>query len=253
MKITRRKLGQIIRKTLLEAPRSSMPTAPGARDREVMLGYPGEIFDWNSCINKIYFEPWFDEPEWSEESHLSGVKPSDLVVHAGDGSSASLDGDGLADQSVFVAGSGYAPEPRCWIKRSGDKITMGWSYIPEYSYREFKSDFLPSGESTVDSEFDKYPVLNRWSVVLTVASDADGEYILDYIQYVGDQGSSHWEGSLWQDDDCEDDCCLSTICDDVRWGSGYTKYSGCEACAEEADDCPGELPDGMIDREILRR
>jgi hypothetical protein len=39
----------------------------------------------------------------------------------------------------------------------------------------------------------------------------------------------------------------------VRWGGGYTKYSGCEACAEEADDCPGEMQGRMIDPELLRR
>ena len=137
MQISHSNLRKIIRQTLLEAPRSSIPATPGARDSEVMLGYPRAGFNWNSCINEIDFEPWFDEPEWAEESHLGGVKPADLVVHAGNGSSVSLAGDGSADQSVWGDVSTYAPESRCWIKRSGDKITMGWSYIPEYSYREF--------------------------------------------------------------------------------------------------------------------
>mgnify|MGYP003116727730 CR=1 FL=1 len=250
MKITRRKLGQIIREALLEAPRSSMTTTPGARDREVMIGYPREGFDWNSCINEIRFEPSFDDPDWEDGL----VTPSDLVVYAGDGSSASLDGDGSADQSVYVDASVHAPVPRCWIKRDGNEIIMGWGYVPEYNFRKFANDWGVWGSCPAqDSEFDKYPVLKRFSLKLRVEEDEDGEYILDYVNMEDSQLPTCIEGSLWQDDDCEADCCLSTICDDVHWGGRYTRYSGCEACTEEADDCPGEIQSGMIDPELLRR
>lgn len=243
MQITRRQLRRLIRETLLEATRSSPDAEQGVIGSEVKIGYPRSGFDWNDCINEIDFSPWFNYTGWEDGL----VTPADLEVFGGDGSSVKLTGDGSADEKVSVAASVYAPQPRCWIERDGDKIVIGWSYVPEYSFREAERVGANWGLCTAaEAEFEMYPVLKRLSLVFQVETDTDGnEYVLDYVD------GSQCEGSLWQDNACETDCCLSDICLQLL-EKGYRGYSECSDCVEEADDCFGDMPDKQIPDEFRR-
>ena len=242
MRITRKRLMQIIKEELTREAKTSSRAGEGpVSDREALVtrtgsrisgGYPDAAWfdDVSSYINPVNFEPWFDDAGWDEGT----IRPEDLVGIAGNDQAISLGADG-GDQ--YISGDGYAPYPRCRIglSSSEDAVRIQWGYVPEYSYRA-AAEYLPGGlNADFASELRKYPVLKMFGISFPIEEDEDGN---EYLTLPAEGGGTVTVGRYWSS--CDEDDCIRDLCQDA-YDDGY-RYAGCS-------DCVRDLPSGRIDLE----